>query len=384
MKLPFSIALRFLKSNKGQTILIALGIAIGVSVQIFIGSLIQGLQKSLVDTTIGSQPQITISSKTGNKRIADYEKILTDITEKEDQVVNLSVAADGPGLFTKGDDSYSLLIRGLNLDQADGIFKITDSIVQGKAPKNDYEALIGIELQKNANLSIGDEMAVLTNGETKTFTITGVFDLGVASLNSSWTITPLSTAQDLFSYDNEVTSINMQVTDVFAADTVAQSIQEFLPQGIETSNWKDQNQDLLSGLSGQSASSLLIQVFVMISVLLGIASILAITVVQKSKQIGILKAMGIKDRTSSLIFLFQGLLLGIIGAILGVALGLTLAFTFTKFALNANGTPVVPLFIDPWFIAGSAVIAVLASTLAALIPARKSSQLNPIEVIRNA
>ncbi len=384
MKLPFSIALRFLKSSKGQTILIALGIAIGVSVQIFIGSLIQGLQKSLVDTTIGSQPQITVTNKTGGKRIQEYEKIVADIKDQEDQVVNLSAAADGPALFIKGDESYSLLIRGLNIEEADGIFKITDSIVDGKAPQNKYEALIGIELQKNSELAIGDEMDVLTNGETKTFTVTGIFDLGVASLNNSWTITPLSTAQDLFSYGNEVTSINMQVKDVFAADTVAQSIQKILPEGMETSNWKDQNQDLLSGLSGQSASSLLIQVFVMISVLLGIASILAITVVQKSKQIGILKAMGIKDRTSSLIFLFQGLLLGIIGAILGVVLGLTLAFTFTKFALKADGTPVVPLFIDPWFIAVSAVIAVLASTLAALIPARKSSKLNPIEVIRNA
>lgn len=128
----------------------------------------------------------------------------------------------------------------------------------------------------------------------------------------------------------------------------------------------------------------MIQVFVMISVLLGIASILAITVVQKSKQIGILKAMGIKDKDSSLIFLFRGLLLGVLGAILGVALGLLLAFTFTKFALNPDGTPVVPLFIDPMFITFSAVIAVAASVIAALIPARNSSKLSPIEVIRNA
>ena len=384
MKLPFSIALRFLKSSKGQTLLIAAGIAIGVSVQIFIGSLIQGLQKSLVDTTIGSQPQITVSNTTGDKRIGNYDEILKKITAQEDQVINLSVVADGPGLFTKEEDSYSLLIRGLQLEEADGIFKIKDNIVEGTIPKNDYEALIGIDLQKEANLAIGDDIEVLTNGETKTFTLTGVFDLGVASLNKSWTITTLSTAQDFFSYGKQVTGINMQVTDVFEADTISQSIEAILPEGLETSNWKEQNEDLLSGLSGQSASSLLIQVFVMISVLLGIASILAITVVQKSKQIGILKAMGIKDSTSSLIFLFQGLLLGIIGAILGVALGLLLAFIFTKFAVKTDGTPIVPLFIDPWFIAISATVAVLASTLAALIPARKSSKLNPIEVIRNA
>ncbi len=385
MKLPFSIALRFLKSSKGQTILIAMGIAIGVSVQIFIGSLIQGLQKSLVDTTIGSQPQITLTNKKGDKRISNYEELLKKIEDQQKEVINLSAAADGPALFSQDDETFSLSIRGFEIDEADGIYNIKDSMVEGNLPKEDYEAIIGLDLSKNASLEVNDEIEVVTNsGETKTFTITGIFDLGVASLNSLWTITSMETAQNLFSYDNEVTSINMQVLDVFEADTVAQSIEESLPDGIESSNWKDENADLLSGLSGQSASSLLIQVFVMISVLLGIASILAITVVQKSKQIGILKAMGIRDKTSSLIFLFQGLLLGVIGAILGVILGLTLAYVFTKFALKPDGNPVVPLYIDPWFIAGSALVAVLASTIAALIPARKSSKLDPIEVIRNA
>jgi len=211
-----------------------------------------------------------------------------------------------------------------------------------------------------------------------------VFDLSVASLNKSWVITTLGTAQSMFSMGDKVTGIDMQVDDVFAADTLGTSIRGILGSDLKVDNWKDQNAQLLSGLSGQSVSSLMIQVFVMISVLLGIASILAITVVQKSKQIGILKAMGIKDSTASLIFLFQGLLLGIGGAILGVILGLLLAFVFTKFALNPDGTPVVPLYVDYRFIAISALIAVGASTLAALIPARKSSKLDPIEVIRNA
>lgn len=386
MKLPFRIALRFLKSSKGQTLLIALGIAIGVSVQIFIGSLIQGLQKSLVDTTIGNQPQITLKANNEDKLISDYEAILSSIRDNEEQVINLSVAADGPALINIDDDTYSILVRGFNIEEADSLYSIKDSIVDGEIPENDYEVLIGIDLQNEAGIEIGDELEVLTNqGENQTFTVTGIFNLGVASLNSSWTITTLKTAQEMFGMDERVSSINMQVTDVFAADTIAAAIDERQDnEELVVDNWKAQNEDLLSGLNGQSVSSIMIQVFVMISVLLGIASILAITVVQKSKQIGILKAMGIRDRTSSLIFLFQGLLLGMAGAILGVILGLTLAFVFTKFALNPDGTPVVPLFIDPIFIGASAMIAVVASVVAALIPARKSSKLDPIEVIRNA
>jgi len=386
MKLAFQIATRFLKSSKGQTILIALGIAIGVSVQIFIGSLIQGLQKSLVDTTIGNQPQITLTSNNEEKLIADYEEIVERISENEEEVINLSVAADGPALISKDEETYSILLRGFNIDDADKIFNIKESLVDGALPEKEGEVLLGVDLKEEAGISIGDEIELLANfGDTSTVTVTGFFNLGVASLNKSWTITNLETAQSIFSYDDQVTSINMQLKDVFLADTVADSIKEReTSETLVVDNWKAQNEDLLSGLNGQSVSSIMIQVFVMISVLLGIASILAITVVQKSKQIGILKAMGIKDKDSSLIFLFQGLLLGVLGAILGVALGLLLAFTFTKFALNPDGTPVVPLFIDPIFITFSAVIAVAASVIAALIPARTSSKLSPIEVIRNA
>lgn len=385
MKLAFSIALRFLSSNKGQTLLIAFGIAIGVSVQIFIGSLIQGLQISLVDTTIGNQPQITIESLADDKLILDYETILKDISSNSEGVKFVSASADGPALMTVKEDNFSILVRGLSYQEAEGIYKIKKQLVDGNLPENKDETIIGTDLAEEANLAIGDELEVLAAfGETYTLKITGIFDLQVASLNSSWVLTSIETAQSMFSYGNAITGIEMQVDDVFAADTIAQDIQSKLPANLNVNNWKAENAALLSGLNGQSISSYMIQLFVMVSVLLGIASVLAITVVQKSRQIGILKAMGIQDRAASQIFLLQGFMLGIAGAILGVLLGLGLAFAFTKFAVNPDGNPVVPLFIDPVFIAFSAGFAVVVSTLAALIPARRSSKLSPIEVIRNA
>ena len=385
MKLAFSIALRFLSSNKGQTLLIAFGIAIGVSVQIFIGSLIQGLQISLVDTTIGNQPQITIESLADDKLILDYETILKDISSNSEGVKFVSASADGPALMTVKEDTFSILVRGLSYQEAEGIYKIKKQLVDGNLPENKDETIIGTDLAEEANLAIGDELEVLAAfGETYTLKITGIFDLQVASLNSSWVLTSIETGQSMFSYGNAITRIEMQVDDVFAADTIAQDIQSKLPANLNVNNWKAENAALLSGLNGQSISSYMIQLFVMVSVLLGIASVLAITVVQKSRQIGILKAMGIQDRAASQIFLLQGFMLGIAGAILGVLLGLGLAFAFTKFAVNPDGNPVVPLFIDQAFIAFSTSFAIVVSTLAALIPARRSSNLSPIEVIRNA
>ncbi|MFA9397240.1 MAG: ABC transporter permease [Clostridiaceae bacterium] len=346
MRLPLKIAIRFLKSNKGQTALIAIGIAIGVSVQVFIGSLIFGLQKSLVNSTIGNSPQITITSK---------------------------------------DDS--VLFRGLDLINSDKIYNINDRLVDGFMPSSNNEVLIGTSLQEELKINLNDIVNITTTkGDNSEVKVVGIFDLKVASLNKSWLISNLNTDQNIFNLENKITSIEMQVpeNEAFNVQSIATNINTSLNDStLVVDNWMDQNEQLLSGLNGQSVSSYMIQFFVIVSVVLGIASVLAISVVQRSKQIGILKAMGIKDKDASLIFLYQGIILGILGAILGIILGLGLMFSFSKFALNPDGTPVVALLIDYKFIAISALIAILASTIAAFIPARRSSKLDPMEVIKN-
>jgi lipoprotein-releasing system permease protein len=387
MKLPFKIAVRFLKSSKGQTILIATGIAIGVSVQIFIGSLIQGLQKSLIDKTIGNSSQITVKSNKEDKTIENWKDKISKIKDSDSRIEKISPAVDSPAFMKYSDKSAPIIIRGLNLDPKVDLYNIKSKIYSGEVPKNLYEVLIGKNLQEELSLNIGDKISLITpNGRTKESTIIGFYDLKVAAINKSWIISSLETSQDIFDFSNKVTSIEMQLNskDVFKADEIAVKVGEKLSDGnIKVENWKVQNEELLSGLNGQSVSSLMIQVFVLISVTLGIASVLAITVVQKSKQIGILKAMGIKDRDASKIFLYQGLLLGIAGALLGIILGISLMVIFTKFALNPDGTPVIPIYLDYKFIMISGVIAVASASIASLIPARSSSKLEPIEVIKN-
>lgn len=384
MKLAFRIALRFLKSSKGQTLLIAIGIAVGVSVQIFIGSLIQGLQKGLINKTIGNSSQITISSNKDDKTIEDYESIVETIVNSNNDIINVSVTTDSPALLKGESKNYSVLIRGFQLENADKIYNISDRIYEGREPKASMEALIGREIQEELGIKLGDKLQILTNaGNIEELIITGFYDLKVTALNKQWIITTLETAQSMFNLDNKVTAIEMQAKEVFKTDLIAEDLQSRIEEVLKVDNWKAQNAELLSGLNGQSISSVMIQIFVLVAVVLGIASVLAITVIQKSRQIGILKAMGIKDKTASQIFLFEGLLLGIMGAILGVALGLSLGYLFTRFALNPDGTPVVELYIDYRFIVVSAVIAVVSATMAALIPARRSAKLNPMEVIKN-
>ena len=382
MKTAFKIAWRFLASNKGQTLLIILGIAIGVSVQVFIGSLIAGLQKSLVNTTIGSSSQITIKSKERSGTIGGYETLIEQLALTEG-LTYVSPAADASGFLRHENDVYPILLRGFSFEKAEGIYKLKNSMAEGSFP-NENGVMLGKELMQEAGLKVGDTIAIQTPlGITKEVAVSGMYDLKVSSLNKSWVIADLKFVQALFGYQNAVTSVEMQLADPFQADAIAEKISAGLPQDLKIENWKEQNASLLSGLNGQSISSLMIQVFVMVSVILGIASVLAISVMQKSRQLGILKAMGIKNRTASLIFLSQGFILGLFGAILGVLFGLGLAASFSTFALKPDGTPVVALLIDPGFISLSALIALLAATLAALVPARRSSKLDPMEVIKN-
>lgn len=387
MRFAFKIAARFLKSNKGQTMLIALGIAIGVSVQVFIGSLITGLQKSLINKTVGNSSQITLVSNKDHRTIDDWKTKIDNIKLSDSRIKYISPAADSSAFIKYKDKTDPILLRGFQFKAANNIYNIKDKIYEGKQPVKDNEALIGKELSKNLNIKVGDSFEVITpSGNKAELLVTGLYDLKVANINNSWVLTNLYTSQNLFSLGSSITSIEMKLDekDIFNADLIAGNINNKLSDSsVKVENWKSQNEELLSGLKGQSSSSIMIQVFVLIAVVLGIASVLAITVLQKSKQIGILKAMGIKDRVASMIFLSEGFILGIIGALLGVGLGIVLSISFTKFALNPDGTPVVPLYINYKFIALSGFIALASATLAALIPARRSSKLNPIEVIKN-
>jgi lipoprotein-releasing system permease protein len=386
MRLGLRIAKRFLKSNPGQTLLIVLGIAIGVSVQIFIGSLIQGLQKSLIEKTIGDSSQITITADTEDKKIYNYEGIKNKLKSYDSRIEKITIANDNPSIINIKEYSQSLLIRGFEIDEADKIFDFKDRIVEGRIPSGEYEIIIGIDLKKEYNLSLNDTIKVTTN-EQKIVQckVVGFFDLQVSAINKSWGITTFETSEKIFSTSNSITSINIQLDEksAFEADVIAENLQKKVDSNLNVTNWKKENEQLLSGLQGQSVSSIMIQVFVMISVVLGIASVLAITVIQKSKQIGILKAMGINNNSTAFIFLFEGLILGILGAIIGILFGLLLAAVFTQFAVNPDGTPVVNLYIDPVFICISGIIAVMASVVASLIPAKRSSKLNPIDIIRN-
>jgi lipoprotein-releasing system permease protein len=380
----FRIAMRFLRSNKVQTILIVLGIAVGVSVQVFVGSLVSSLQSSLLDAAVGSSPHVTISPDANMTVLTDWQQTV-DGLDRISAVTTISVSADSPAFLRAGSSTISILVRGFQFQNATLIYNLDRAIYQGSVPTSSGQVAIGKDLAGQLGKGVGDPISITSPaGKNFTLAITGLYDLKVQAVNRLWVLTPLAGAQAMFDYGNGVTAIEMKVKDVFAADQVAQQVRvQFAGQPIVVSDWKEQNAQLLSGLQSQGFSSIIIQTFVLASVVIAIASILAIKVLQRSRQIGILKAMGITDRNASLIFIYEGSMLGILGAVAGAILGIVMIVGFTVFTKQPDGSSILQITVDPMFVLLSTSIAILAAVLAAAIPARKSSKLTPVEVIRN-
>ncbi|MBU3109131.1 ABC transporter permease [Clostridium gasigenes] len=385
MKLSFKIAYRFLKNNKGQTLLIALAIGLGISIQIFLGLLIQNLQNDLVKNTIGGTSHITIRNE-DNTLIGNGSELKNNVAETDSRIVTAIETLDQPGLISKYDKSLAVILRGFNLNDGEKIYKFNDKLISGELPSNVNEIIIGKLLAQQLEIESGDEVNLLTpKKDVINVKVTGIIDLKVEALNKNYVVTDLNTIRSIYGLGNDtITSVETQVgnSNIFDVEEISNKIEATVGEKYITPNWIEVNESLLTGLKGQSASSYTIQVFVVLSVIVAIASILAITVMQKTKQIGILKAMGITDKQASRIFIIQGGLLGIIGAIFGLVIGIGLFKTFTVFVKNSDGSSLISGSININFVILSLVIAIVACIISSIIPGRKSLKLNPVEAIK--
>lgn len=382
-----SIAKRFLSANKKQTLGIIMGIAIGVAVQIFVGSLIGGLQQTLLNSAVGNSPHITITSTTNNSRIVNYSNAVSTI-KGIDGVKTVITVEDAQGFVQNFSRDQLVLMRGFDIEAANSIYGYLGSKLNGSAPAKLGDVMVGKDSAKEHNFRLSDKLRIqrsLSNpNSTYDVTITGIYDLGVSSINSLWIITNYETTNAIFSFGANITSIEIQVSSPLNAKDIQAKISNAITLPNTTiSNWEDQNSQLLSGFQAQSISTYMIQAFVLVSVVIGISSVLAITVVQKSRQLGILKAMGTNDKQTATMFVTEGALFGALGVSLGVILGLFMFWGFATNVTDSNGAPLIGFYLDPTLISITAIISVVACIVAALIPAIRASRLSVIEVIRN-
>jgi lipoprotein-releasing system permease protein len=243
------------------------------------------------------------------------------------------------------------------------------------------DILIGLELGSDLGVGVGDKLRV-TNavGQAITLTVAGVFDLGSKGANQRSTFVALRTAQSLLGLPGGVTSMEVTVRDVYAAEVIAQRIRNTL--GVQADSWIKSSAQFFAAISAQTTANTAIRFFVALSVAFGIASVLVVSVVQKSREIGILRAMGISRGQILRVFLLQGGLLGLGGAVLGCLVGAAGLVLWQRLALNADGSPLFPLVLDPNLFALALGLASVTGLLAAFAPALRAARLNPVEAIR--
>ncbi len=376
--LSLRIATRFLRTSPVQSGLIAAGIAFGIAVQVFLGSLIISLQESLVDETIGSSPQVTVTSGTEGEPVVYTEELRTAL-EQRPEVTTVVPTRAYSAISTRGEESAPLQVTGGELEALDTIYDLSGRTVEGEPSLGAGEIIVGREFAAGFGLGPGDEVSLVRpDGQADTATLSAVVDFGAAAANRSLAFVDAATAAEVLGQAaDEYTAVQLQVDDVFASVRVAEELAAAPAfAGLSVTEWQADNEDLLSALQAQSSSSYTIQFFVLVAVALGIASTLAISAVQKTRQIGILKAMGMKDRGTGRIFFWQAVVLGAAGAAAGVVLGVILILVFAEVSTTVDLSP-------QWgFTAVSFVVGVAVAMLSSVIPARRTARLDPIEVIQ--
>lgn len=430
MRFAWRVAVRFLQEGRFQSLLLVIGVAAGVAVVTYITALIAGLQANTIRRTLGVQPHVTVrpvkdvplagslavapaaaASRPGappgpppgaagtpspappaveltveqpraqRARSIDNWAPLIPVLESMPDVAAVSPMASGAALAQRGEGSRAIALIGVDLPRYDRIAQLSDKIVAGRFALGPGEAIIGRELAEDLGVQLGDRFTVALGRDTvEPMRAVAIYDAGVRDVNRRNVYVPLRTAQSLLGVPGGVTQIDLTVDRVFEAESLAQRLRARLPFEIES--WMQTNSQLLSALDAQGTSTRLIRGVVMIVVVLGIASVLVVSVVQKRKEIGILRAMGASRTQMTQVFLFQGAIVGAIGSIGGAALAWAMVAAFTALVKGADGRPLFAIRIEPDMFVGIALIATVCGVLAAIAPARRAAALDPAQAIR--
>lgn len=397
------VAVRFLREGRMQTVLIIVGVAAGVAVVAYISALITGLQRNTLEKTLGAQAHITVSALddvvlparaplAGStalvqtqprvqrpRSIANWQSLLP-VLEAMPAVAAVSPMVSGAGLAQRGEASKSIALMGVDLDRYDRIVHLRSKVVQGEARLGPGESIIGRELAEDLGVRVGDRIRLVTGSTSDSLRVTALVDLGVRELNRRTVIVPLRAAQSLVGLPGGATGLDLALVDVWVAQSLASDLSQRFPYKVES--WQEANSQLVSALNAQSVSTALIRGVVMVVVVLGIASVLVVSVVQKQREIGILRAIGATRGQMLRVFLLQGAIVGALGSTLGVLFALGLIKAFTTFVRGSDGLPLFAITLVPSLALSVAGIATVCGVLAAVAPARRAAALDPAQAIR--
>lgn len=403
------IALRHLRAGGGQTLLTVSAVAAGVIIVIFITSLIFGLQDRLTELLTDAIPHVTVTVEEPEpkplsrvpgapadlsstqleqrapqlKFIDNYPAVVATIRGLPN-IRAVAPVVTGQVFLSKGANPIGVAVVGSDPELQDHITPVTKDLISGNyVGLGSDEIVIDGELAKDLDVSTGERVRVTSGtGASDSFTIAGIYSRGQGRGSAYVT---LRTGQSLFGLGSTVNAIYVKLIDIYDADSVADRIMALVP--YEAKSWTREFPQFLSSLQVQTASAYLISGFSLVASGFAIAAVLIVSVLQKSKQIGILKSMGARRRQILNVFIFEGLGVAIVGSALGAMLGTMIVLLLSVFkqpVTRVGQAPeqLFPVRILPFYIGLAMLAAIVSTVIAAVLPARRAAKMNPVDVMR--
>lgn len=416
MRYEWFIGLRYLKAKRKQTFISVItfisiaGVTLGVMALIVVLAVMNGFEKTLKEKILGTQAHLVIL-KASQEGLDRYE----DVLRKVEKVKGVVSAA--PFIFTQvmlsSESSVSgVVLKGVDPDNVGKVTELEKNLKFGSLEELKREVyedqpgiILGIELAKHLSVSLNDAIQVISPLGTMTpmgmmpkmkrFRVTGIFHSGMYEYDNTMAYISLKSAQRFLGLGTNVTGVEIKTENIYKVKEVAKEIRQRLGASFWTKDWMEMNRNLFSALKLEKIAMFIILVLIVLVAGFNIISMLIMVVMEKNKDIAILKSMGAPSKDIFKIFIVEGTVIGIIGTILGTFLGLGAAFNLekiTEFVENLFGFKILasdvyyidklPSQVNPLDVVLIIMTAILISLLSTLYPSWRASKLDPAEALR--
>jgi len=406
MGFEWFICRRYLKAKRGQgfisliSLISVAGVMVGVMALIVVLAVMTGFTSEFRDKIIGINSHVVVRKLASP--ISDYDGLLTKIRAVDD-VVGATPYLFGQVMVSSGGRGSGAILRGMDPESAATVLDLEKYLVAGSLIDLDNNTerlppglIIGTDLAGQLRVSIGDRVKLISaNGplspmgvlpRIKACRIVGLFETGMYEYDSSLIYTSLTTAQSFLGLDDVVHGIEVRVRDIYRADKVAEEIMDLLGNGFIAQDWMRMNKNIFSALALEKTALSVIMTLVVLVAAFNIVSTLIMVVMEKGKDIAILKSMGATSSHIMRIFIYEGLVIGIVGTVLGVAGGLSLCSILERYRFiklpdvyPVSTLPVKVLPADVLMISLAAIVITFAATI---YPAWQASRVDPAVALR--
>jgi lipoprotein-releasing system permease protein len=379
-----SVAMKHITSRKRQTFLsvAAVGLAVGISI-VFI-SIQNGFFEFLFDIIFKNLSYITISPEEGEEYLHLYRNMVDNIWAIGG-VTAVSPVLGTTATFAYEDNVENVAMLGVIPSEADKISSINEEMVYGdlNSVLGGKRVVMGQALADKLELKRGDTVEVsFPDAKTLNLVVAGIFDTGYAQVDEAITYVSLETAREFLGEGDVITSIDIKLEDVYQADAVTRELTSY---GYNAKSWQELYPDIVRTLALERAQNLITMLLILVIATFGIANVMNMLVLEKTREIGMLMAAGAQSSQIRRIFLIESGLLGLIGAIFGCTLGLVVSLYLGTLVVPAGPTGEMinlPVLLDPQDFITFTLIALALSLIAGVYPAHKASRLDPVEALR--